>query len=107
MHFLTADTAKHHRIFFFADAGKQRDFFDFLMMWFRDVLYFKATADVDQLIFTREISAIRAQASSSSYGGLQEILNAIDRCAVRLRSNVNFELALELLLSSIKENCNA
>ena len=89
------------------DRDYMGDFFDFLTMWFRDVLYFKATADVDQLIFTREISAIRAQASSSSYGGLQEILNAIDRCAVRLRSNVNFELALELLLSSIKENCNA
>ncbi len=89
------------------DRDKIRDFLDFLLMWFRDVLYFKATADADQLIFSREISAIRAQATASSYEGLQEILEAVDRCAVRLRANVGFELALELLLSCIKENCNA
>ncbi|MDO5702739.1 MAG: DNA polymerase III subunit, partial [Lachnospiraceae bacterium] len=43
------------------------DILEFISMWFRDVLYFKATADVDGLIFGREISAIRAQASASSY----------------------------------------
>jgi DNA polymerase-3 subunit delta' len=89
------------------DKDKINDFLDFLLMWFRDVLYFKATSDADQIIFSREISAIRAQATASSYEGLQEILEAVDKCAARLRANVSFELALELLLSCIKENCNA
>ena len=83
------------------------DVFDIMRMWFRDVLLFKATADVDQLIFSNEISAIRAQASGSSYEGLQEILDAINRCQTRLGANVNFELALELMLFTIKENCHA
>lgn len=83
------------------------DVLDILLMWYRDVMYFKATADIDHLIFAREISTIRAQASTASYEGLKEILDAIDRFRVRLRANVNFELAAELMLLTIKENCNA
>ena len=89
------------------DKDEIGDVFGIMMMWYRDVLLFKATRDVDQLIFTNDISTIRAQASASSYEGLQEILDAIDRCQVRLRANVSFELALELMLFTIKENCNA
>lgn len=80
------------------------DYLDILLMWFRDVLYYKATADIDSLIFQDEISEIRAEASGSSYEGIQEVLDAIDKCRVRLRANVNFDLALELLMSAIKEN---
>lgn len=79
------------------------DILDIILMWFRDVLYFKATADIDRLVFSDEISAIRAQAAASSYEGLQSIVEAADRCRVRLMANVNFELALELLLLTIKE----
>lgn len=82
-------------------------YLDIFILWFRDVLYYKATKDVDSLIFTNEISSIREQASGSSYEGLQLILEAVDKCRVRLHANVNFELALELLLMTIKENCNA
>ena len=80
---------------------------DLMLLWYRDVLYFKAAADIDGLIFSNEISAIRAQAAASSYEGLTEIIDAADRCRVRLKANVNFELALELFLLTIKENCNA
>ena len=89
------------------DRSGINDVFDILLMWYRDVLMFKATREIDQLIFTQETSLIRTQAMNASYEGLQEILDAIDRCAVRLRANVNFELALGLLLYTIKENCNA
>lgn len=79
---------------------------DLMYLWFRDVILYKATADVDHLIFQAEISTIRAQAAGSSYEGLQLILDSIEKCKVRLRANVNFDLALELLLFTVKENCN-
>ncbi len=82
------------------------DFLDLMYLWFRDVILYKATADVDHLIFQAEISTIRAEASGSSYEGLQLILDSIEKCKVRLRANVNFDLALELLLFTVKENCN-
>lgn len=80
---------------------------DLMLMWFRDVLYYKAAGDVDALIFSDEISAIRSQAAHSSYEGIQDVLDAIEKCRVRLRANVNFELAVELLLFTMKENINA
>ena len=89
------------------DRAKVDEILDLLLMWYRDVLLYKATREIDQLIFSDEIMLIRSQAKAASYEGLQEILAAIDRCRVRLRANVNFELALELLLECIKENCNA
>ena len=89
------------------DRAKVDEVLDLLLMWYRDVLLYKATREIDQLIFSNEIILIQDQAKAASYEELQEILTAIDRCRLRLRANVNFELALELLLECIKENCNA
>ena len=73
-------------------------------MWFRDILLFKATAEVDKLVFRRQLDMIKKRASQSSYEGLQEILNAIEKVKTMLKSNVNFELSIELLLLTIREN---
>ncbi|MDD7023731.1 MAG: DNA polymerase III subunit delta' [Lachnospiraceae bacterium] len=80
------------------------DFLDLLTVWFRDVLLFKATLDAGSLIFKDELPAIQKRARTSSYEGLEEIIRAIDRARVRLKANVNFDLVLELLLLTIKEN---
>ncbi|MCI5481412.1 MAG: DNA polymerase III subunit delta' [Lachnospiraceae bacterium] len=80
------------------------DLLDLLTVWFRDVLLFKATLDAGSLIFKDELPAIQKRARTSSYEGLEEIIRAIDRARVRLKANVNFDLVLELLLLTIKEN---
>ena len=87
-----------------AEKKNINDYLDIYTMWFRDVLLFKATAEVDSLIFREEISAIRARAAESSYEGLEKILSAIRHAGERLRANVNFDLTLELLFLTIKEN---
>ena len=71
--------------------------------WFRDVLMFKATREIDNLVFKQEINYIREQASQRSYENLEKILEALDKTKVRLRANVNTELALELLFLTIRE----
>ena len=80
------------------------DFLDILTVWFRDVLLFKATKDVNMLIFKDQIQEIRKKADHSSYNGLEEIVNAIEKAKVRLNANVNFDLTIELMLLTIKEN---
>ena len=80
------------------------DFLDILTVWFRDVLLFKATKDVNMLIFRDQIQEIRKKADKSSYSGLEEIVNAIEKAKVRLNANVNFDLTIELMLLAIKEN---
>lgn len=80
------------------------DYFDLMMIWFRDVLYMKATNDVNGLIFQDEAYEIKKQAGKRSYRGLEIILTALEKAKVRLNANVNFELVMELLLLTIKEN---
>lgn len=80
------------------------DYFDIMMIWYRDVLLYKATADINHLIFKDEVYDIKKCASKSSYEGIEEILQALEKAKTRLKANVNFDLVIELLLLTIKEN---
>ena len=80
------------------------DYFDIMMIWFRDILVYKATMDVNNLIFKDEVYDIKKQASKSSYYGIEKILKALEKAKQRLNANVNFDLVMELLLLTIKEN---
>ena len=75
-----------------------------MMIWFRDILLYKATTDVNGLIFKDEVYDIKKQASKSSYSGIEAILEGLEKAKVRLTANVNFDLVMELLLLTIKEN---
>ena len=80
------------------------DYLDLMLLWFRDVLIFKVTKDANSMVLREELAGISGRAARSSYEGLEEIIVAIDRARTRLRANVSFELVMELLLFTIKEN---
>ena len=80
------------------------DYLDILMIWYRDILLFKATKNVSEIVFQDEINDIKKAASSSTYPGIETIIQALEKAKVRLKANVNFELTMELLLLTIKEN---
>lgn len=80
------------------------DYLDIMAIWYRDVLLFKATRDVNHLVFREEIQALRHVAQRSSYEGIEEIIEALEKAKNRLNANVNFDLTMELLLLTIKEN---
>uniref|UniRef100_UPI003FEF712C DNA polymerase III subunit n=1 Tax=Roseburia sp. TaxID=2049040 RepID=UPI003FEF712C len=80
------------------------DYFDLMMVWYRDVLYFKATGDVNGLIFKDEVYDIKRRAEKSSYNGIEQIIEALQKAQLRLLANVNFDLVMELLLLTIQEN---
>lgn len=81
-----------------------QDFFDFLAIWYRDILYFKATRDINGLIFKDQVNVITSQISKSSYEGIENILVGLQKAKTRLNANVNFDLTMELLFLMIKEN---
>lgn len=83
---------------------KVQDYFDLIMVWYRDVLYMKATNDVNGLIFKDEVYDIKKQAAKHSYQGIEAILEALEKAKIRINANVNFDLVIELLLMTIKEN---
>ena len=80
------------------------DYLDILSIWYRDVLLFKATHDANDLIFREEIQYIRRVADRSTYEGIEQIIDALEKSKQRLNANVNFDLTMELLLLTIKEN---
>lgn len=80
------------------------DYMDILSIWYRDVLLFKATHDANNLIFREEIQYIRKVADRSTYEGIEKIIDALEKSKQRLSANVNFDLTMELLLLTIKEN---
>lgn len=80
------------------------DYIDLMLIWYRDILLFKATKNIDSLVFKDEVRHISEQASKCSFHGLELIIEAMDKAKIRLRANVNFDLSLELMLLTIKEN---
>ena len=80
------------------------DYLDVIMVWFRDVLLYKATRDMDTVVFKDQIDDIREQARKSSYEGIQLIISSLDKAKARLKANVNFDLVMELLFLTMKEN---
>lgn len=80
------------------------DYLDLLSVWYCDVLYFKATRDVDGLAFKDQVQVITEQIQKCSYEGLEHILESIQKAKNRLGANVNFDLTMELLFMTIKEN---
>lgn len=80
------------------------DYLDMLAVWYRDVLIYKATKNVDRVVFSDQMKTIRERASRSSYEGIENILDGIEKAKARMKANVNFELVMELLLLTIKEN---
>ena len=80
------------------------DYLDFIMVWYRDVLMLKATNNPNKILFKKEYKDISKQSQRSSFEGLEQIIMAIDKAKQRLDANVNFDIAMELLMLTIKEN---
>lgn len=80
------------------------DYLDVIAIWYRDVLIYKATRNVDRVVFSDQLKYIKDRANKSSYEGIEIILDGLEKAKSRLKANVNFELTMELLLLTIKEN---
>jgi DNA polymerase-3 subunit delta' len=80
------------------------DYLDILTVWYRDVLLYKATKDINSIVFREELPQIRRVADRSTYEGIETIVDALQTAERRLEANVNFDLTMELLLLTIKEN---
>ena len=109
IHVLThVDEMKNYEIMqFIKKMAEQKkditDYLDLMLLWYRDVLLFKVTQDPNGLLFADEISNIRKQAQDRDYEKIEAIFQAIEKAKVRLKANVNFETAMELMIYVMKE----
>ena len=65
---------------------------------------FKNNSQVIDIEVARKQRLEKRQAEKSSYRGIETILEALHKAKMRLNANVNFDLVIELLLLTIKEN---
>ena len=86
------------------DTGLLEEFLDILLFLFRDMLVYKATGEGDHLIFSDKISYIRSVTQKCTYEGIDRIIKNMETAKNRINSNVNIDVALELMLLGIKEN---
>ncbi len=80
------------------------DYMDIMTMWYRDILMVKISNSPNKLLFKDDYSILKKQASMMSYEGVEEVIRALNKVKIRLEANVNFDIAMELLLLTIKEN---
>ena len=80
------------------------DLLDLITLWYRDILAMKTTGDRELLVFGEEYRFIRQKADTVSAAGIGRVLEAVETARQRIRSNVNFHAAAEMLLLVIKEN---
>lgn len=88
------------------DKKKVDNFLDLMILWFRDVLMCKVTKDPNVVLFQGEYRNIIRQAEIRSYNQLETIINGIEKAKMRIRANVNLDIAIEMMLLTIKENEN-
>ncbi|HKL78877.1 MAG TPA: DNA polymerase III subunit delta' [Mobilitalea sp.] len=82
------------------------DYIDLMILWYRDILMLKATGDPNFLLYKSEYQFIRKQTNLRSYEEIEKIINGMEKAKVRLKANVNFDITIELMLLTIKENSN-
>jgi DNA polymerase-3 subunit delta' len=86
------------------DTALLDEFMDILLFLFRDMLVYKATEETGHLILSDKISYIRSATQKCTYDGINSIIKTMETAKNRISSNVNIDLALELMLLGIKEN---
>ena len=75
-----------------------------MLLWYRDLLLFESTRDVNGLLFKEYLTDISRQAQSLSYEGIDRITDGINKARERLHANVSFETVMELLFLTISES---
>lgn len=83
--------------------GYINDYLDLMLLWYRDVLMFKITKDTNLLLYQNEYHAISQQATNRTYEDIENIIQAIEKAKIRLDANVNFDIAIELMILTIKD----
>lgn len=82
---------------------RMEEYFSLMRIWFRDVLFYKATKNREGMIFQDDYMEIEKIAQRCSYFDIDIILKSVEQAQSRIHSNVNFDMAMEILFLAIKE----
>lgn len=75
---------------------------DVMLLWYRDVMLYKATSDGALLTFPQEEGAIRSESQRLSYESIHKALDGIQTARERINANLKAENVMESLLLTIR-----
>lgn len=78
------------------------DYLDLLMVFYRDVLLYKATGQANGLIFADQVYQVKRLADGLSYRHLEEIFEGVESCRRKDAANVNTDLILQQLMERMR-----
>jgi len=79
---------------------------DLMYIWYRDILFIKQTGNNPYIINKDKMNELLNMSTDLSYNRIDKSLRAIEKAKRQLSQNANFQLTLEVMLLSIKENDN-
>jgi DNA polymerase-3 subunit delta' len=80
------------------------NYLNLLELWYRDVLIYKVSQNGRELLFQKEEKAVRNQADKAGYDDVERIMQSIAGVRGQIKSNVNLELALEMMFVKIRDS---
>ena len=86
-------------------AGRKQELPEVLQLmnlWYRDVLVMKSIGGAGRPVFKEEENELRRQAEQLSFRKIEENMEAIDEMQARMNANVNTEVALEVLMYTLR-----
>lgn len=76
---------------------------DLMILWFRDILLLKETGSERFLINLDKKATLQKHLNHVAYEKISNIIGTIEKTKNELKANVNFQLAVEMMLFSIQE----
>lgn len=93
-------------IFFNEERSNIDELLEILMGWYRDLLIYKDTQKKEYIMNIDEMDEILYQCNKLTLEHIKEMIYIIDRTKNNFRSNVNYQLNLEVMLLELKGKAN-
>ncbi|WP_026477250.1 DNA polymerase III subunit delta' [Alkaliphilus transvaalensis] len=89
--------------FFVEEKNYIDEILDILTSWYRDLIIFKETQELHFVMNYDKIEIIKEQSNRIGLKKLTNIISIIDKAKGNIRSNVNYQLNIEMMLLNIQE----
>lgn len=102
---LNRDKLKVFSVSEFFEQNKELidEIMDIILLWYRDLLIYKETGNINILVNKDKVDSISYQCEKLSKQKIMDIINIVRWTKDDIHSNINYQLAVEVMLLKIQE----
>lgn len=90
--------------FFNEEKENIMELLDILVTWYRDLIIYKETEQLDYVINCDKIEEIILQSKKNEFSKIRNIILMIEETRANINSNANYQLSIEVMLLNIQED---